>query len=78
VVFEAQETRQPRHGASYMATLKDEVNSRGWRRMPVVELEDLILAIRRRAERQHLSPSEWLMVDHMRARAAKLWREAGR
>jgi hypothetical protein len=61
-----------------MATLKDEVNSRGWRRMPPAELEDLILAIRRRAEHQHLSPSEWLMVDHMRARMAKLWREAGR
>jgi hypothetical protein len=54
------------------------VNSRGWRRLPVDELEDLILAIRRRAEHQHLSPSEWLMVDHMRARMAKLWREAGR
>ena len=54
------------------------VNSRGWRRMPVTALEDLILAVRRRAEHQHLSPSEWLMVDHMRARMAKLWREAGR
>jgi hypothetical protein len=61
-----------------MATLDDEVNSRGWRRMPAVELEDLILAIRRRAVRQHLSPSEWLMVDHMRTRLAQLWREAGR
>jgi hypothetical protein len=60
-----------------MATLKDEVNSRGWRRMPAVELEDLILAIRRRAEHQHLSPSEWLMVDHMRTRLTKLWREVG-
>jgi hypothetical protein len=46
--------------------------------MPAVELEDLILAIRRRAVRQHLSPSEWLMVDHMRTRLAQLWREAGR
>jgi len=55
-----------------------EINARGWRRMPAVELEDLILAIRRRAERQHLSPSEWLMVDHMRARLAHLWRGAGR
>ena len=54
------------------------VNSRGWRRLPVDELEDLILAIRRRAEHQHLSPSEWLMVDHMRARMPTLWREAGR
>ena len=61
-----------------MRTTGTEVNSRGWRRMPATELEDLILAVRRRAERQHLSPSEWLMVDHMRARMAKLWREAGR
>jgi hypothetical protein len=46
--------------------------------MPVTALEDLILAVRRRAEHQHLSPSEWLMVDHMRARMPTLWREAGR
>jgi len=51
-----------------MRTFGTEVNSRGWRRMPVTELEDLIRDIRRRAEHQHLSPSEWLMVDHMRAR----------
>ena len=61
-----------------MATLNAEVNSRGWRRMPAVELEDLVLTIRRRAEHQHLSPSEWLMVDHLRNRLAQLWREAGR
>ena len=61
-----------------MAGPSDTVNSRGWRKLPVVELEDLILEIRRRAEHQHLSPSEWLMADHMRSRAAKLWREAGR
>ena len=61
-----------------MAGPSGRVNSRGWRKLPVVELEDLILEIRRRAEHQHLSPSEWLMVDHMRSRAAKLWREAGR
>jgi hypothetical protein len=46
--------------------------------MPAVELEDLVLTIRRRAEHQHLSPSEWLMVDHLRNRLAQLWREAGR
>jgi hypothetical protein len=61
-----------------METLSTEVNSRGWRCMPAVELEDLVLAIRRRAEHQHLSPSEWLTVDHMRTRLNKLWREAGR
>jgi hypothetical protein len=61
-----------------MASLQDGVNSRGWRKLPPVELEDLILEICRRAEHQHLSPSECLMIDHMRSRLAKLWREAGR
>jgi hypothetical protein len=61
-----------------METLINEVNSRGWRRMPAVELEDFVLAIRRRAEHQHLSPSEWLMVDRMRTRLANLWKEVGR
>lgn len=61
-----------------MAIFHDQVNARGWRRVPAIELEDLILEIRRRAEHQHLSPSEWLMVDHMRSRLTALWREAGR
>jgi hypothetical protein len=59
-----------------METLSTGVNARGWRRMPSVELEDLVLAIRRQAEHQHLSPSTWDMVDRMRARAAEL-RRAG-
>jgi hypothetical protein len=61
-----------------MKALTAEVNARGWRRMPPDELEDLILAIRRRAARQHLSGPEWLMVDRMRARAARLRWEVGR
>jgi hypothetical protein len=61
-----------------MKTLNAEVNSRGWRRMPPDELQDLVLAIRRRAEHQHLSPSQWLMLDRMRSRLARLLREAGR
>jgi hypothetical protein len=53
-----------------------EVNARGWRRMSVVELEGLILAIRRHAVRQHLAPSTWAFVDRMRKRAAELRKEA--
>jgi hypothetical protein len=55
-----------------MATLSSEVNGRGWRRMPAVELEDLILAVRRHAVHQHLTASQWAMVDRMRARLARL------
>jgi hypothetical protein len=44
--------------------------------MPPAELEDLILAIRRQAARQHLSLSRWAFVDGLRSRAAKL-QEAG-
>jgi len=61
-----------------METLGSEVNTRGWRDRSVVEVEDLVLAIRRRAVRQHLSSSEWRLVDRMRARLAKLRREGGR
>ena len=59
-----------------MGTLRDGVNGRGWRRMPSVELEDLVLAIRRQAADQHLSSSTWDLVDALRARAAEL-RRAG-
>jgi len=52
------------------------VNPRGWRRMSAAELEDLVLAIRRQAEHQHLSSSVWDTVDRMRTRAAGL-RRAG-
>jgi hypothetical protein len=58
-----------------MGTLNVEVNCRGWQRMPPTELSDLILTIRRRAARQHLSASEWHLVDRMRKRLAKLLRE---
>ena len=59
-----------------MGSWSTEVNARGWQRMPPVELQDLILAIRREAARQHLSPSDWHLVDRMRQRLAKLLREA--
>jgi hypothetical protein len=58
-----------------MAVFFSEINARGWQRMPPVELQDLILAIRRQAARQHLSPAEWHLVDRMRRRLAKLLRE---
>jgi hypothetical protein len=61
-----------------MATLNAKVNARGWRRMPPTELSDLLLTIRRQAARQHLSASEWYLVDRMRQRLAKLLREGGR
>jgi hypothetical protein len=59
-----------------MATLSAEVNARGWRRMSVVELEGLILAIRRHAVQQHLSLSTWDLVDRLRKRAAEPRKEA--
>jgi hypothetical protein len=40
--------------------------------MPVVELEDTILAVRRAAEHQHLSEYTWSELDCMRSRLAKL------
>jgi hypothetical protein len=59
-----------------MATLNAKVNARGWRRMPPTELSDLILTIRRQAARQHLSASEWHLVDRMRRRLAELLKDA--
>jgi hypothetical protein len=60
-----------------MRNLWTEINgSRGWRRMPVTELEDVILAVRRAAEHQHLSEHTWSELDQMRSRLVKL-REAG-
>jgi hypothetical protein len=56
-----------------MRNLWTEVNgSRGWRRMPATELEDVILAVRRAAECQHLSEHTWSELDQMRSRLAKL------
>jgi hypothetical protein len=56
-----------------MRNLWTEVNgSRGWRRMPVSELEDTILAVRRAAEYQHLSEHTWSELDRMRSRLAML------
>jgi hypothetical protein len=50
------------------------VNSRGYRRMALPELEDLILSIRRQAAVQHLNTSEWAFIDSLRARAERLRR----
>ena len=58
-----------------MPSLRDEVKSRGARNMPVAELEDFILELRRRTVHQHFSPSDWLIIDHLRDRAARKSRE---
>jgi hypothetical protein len=61
-----------------MEMLRNEVNGRGWRRMPPAELEDLVLAIRRHAATQHLTASQWAVVDQMRSRLVRLQREGVR
>jgi hypothetical protein len=52
-----------------------QVNSRGWRKLPPADLEDLILGIRRSAERRHLDAREWRELDRMRSRCAALRKE---
>jgi hypothetical protein len=49
--------------------------SRRWRRLPADTLAQLILEVRRRAAREHLSPAEWHELDLMRQRHARLSRE---
>jgi hypothetical protein len=45
----------------------------GWRQLPLSELEELILVIRRDAGRGvHLDEREWRLLDRMRTRAAAL------
>jgi hypothetical protein len=51
--------------------------NRGWRRLPPVDLETLILTIRRSAVDHRLSLSEWQQLDRMRKRLARLRREEG-
>jgi hypothetical protein len=52
------------------------VNTRGWRRLPPADLENLILAVRRSAVRHHLSSAGWRQVDRMRRRLRQLLQEA--
>jgi hypothetical protein len=49
---------------------------RQWRRLPLGDLEKLILEIRRGAVRQHHSLAVWREVDRMRKRAVTLQKEA--
>ena len=44
-------------------------------RLSLAELEDRILAIRRMAERRHVTQAEWKTVDRMRKRANALRKE---
>jgi hypothetical protein len=48
---------------------------RRWRKLDADQLDNLILATRRRAEFEHLSQGEWREVNLMRKRLARL-REA--
>jgi hypothetical protein len=57
-----------------MTHLLARVNGRGWRRLPPVDLEDLILTIRQSAANHHLGFDDWQQVDRMRKRLAKLRR----
>ena len=43
-----------------------------WRRLPLSELADQILQIRRTTAHRHLSEPEWRMLDRMRRRLAAL------
>jgi hypothetical protein len=43
-----------------------------WRRLSADALAQLILAARRRAVHEHLSPAEWHELDLMRRRHARL------
>jgi hypothetical protein len=52
------------------------ITTRGWRRLPLPDLETLILKVRREAAHRHLSPVEWRRVDCMREREAALRKEA--
>jgi hypothetical protein len=50
---------------------------RNWRSLPLVELEQQILDLRRLAARGvHLDNRHWAVIDAMRKRAAKLAKEA--
>lgn len=64
-------------GAVSMPKLNIVVNSRGARWQSPTELEAQILAYRRIAARRHLSEREWMAIDHLRNRLAKLNKEAG-
>ena len=46
-----------------------------WRRLPLSELADRILQIRRTATHRHLKEQEWRMLDRMRRRCAALEKE---
>ena len=75
--FEVPNRRLQDEGDCNLETLNLEVNSRSWRRMSVVELEGLVLALRRQAVHQHLTSSQWAFVDRLRSRVARLKREGG-
>jgi hypothetical protein len=51
---------------------------RGWRQLPLADLETLILQFRREAARQHKTTAEWRYVDRMRKRAAALQKDQPR
>jgi hypothetical protein len=46
-----------------------------WRQLPLGDLENLILKIRRTAIRQHLSAADWRALDKMRKRVVALKKE---
>jgi hypothetical protein len=54
---------------------KHEIETRGWRRLPPADLENLITKIRRSAVHQHLSLRAWRELDRMRAYHAALLKE---
>lgn len=49
-----------------------------WHKLPVRDLEDRIIQIRRAAARQHLNIADWKQLDRMRRRLVKLGMEAAR
>jgi hypothetical protein len=57
------------------APLQAPTTARGWRRLPLADLEMLALAARREAARRHLTAAEWRLVDRMRKRVTALQRE---
>lgn len=49
---------------------------RGWRRLPLPDLEEAILQRQREAARRHLLLPEWRELDRMRKRSVALRKEA--
>jgi hypothetical protein len=56
---------------------KPEINSKGWRRQSLPELEQYLLRLRRAAEFHHYPEVEWRFIDRVKKRINALRREAG-